>query len=164
MTPILHLTHKARYLKAHADNFAEQYPAAWRDGHYSGPVIPDVRKSNGLTTFIINYLTWKGHRATRINVSGRLIEQPEKQASGIILGVKKYMHSRTRKGTADISSTVNINGIGRSVMWEVKVGRDRPSPAQLEEQKREQRAGGFYFFVHDVQEFFYLYDSLFNLA
>ena len=164
VTPKLHITHKARYMAAHADNFAATYPAAFKDHGLPGVVIPDTRKSNGLTTFIVNFLTWKGHRATRINVSGRLIEQPEKQASGIILGTKKYMHSRTRKGTADISSTVLINGVGRSVQWEIKVGRDRPSPAQLEEQKREQRAGGFYFFVHDAAEFFYLYDSLFNLA
>lgn len=157
----IHLTHKGRYLKAHADHFQATYPAAWASGHYCNPVIPKVATSNGLTTFIVNFLSWKQHRATRINVQGRLIEQPEKQASGIILGTKKYMHSRTRKGTADISSTILVNGIGRSIMWEVKVGRDRPSTAQLEEQIRERRAGGEYFFVHDVQEFFYLYDSLF---
>lgn len=157
MTPILHITHKARYLKAHADHFSVTYPMAFKDHGLPGVVIPDTRRSNGLTTFIVNYLTWKQHRATRINVSGRLIEQPEKQASGIILGTKKYMHSRTRKGSADISSTIK----GRSIMWEVKTGRDRPSQAQLAEQEREQRAGGYYFFVHDVAEFFYLYDSLF---
>lgn len=159
--PKLHLTHKARYLKAHADHFQQQYPAAWAAGHYCNPVIPDPRKSNGLTTFIVNYLTWVGARATRINVTGRLIETPERQPSGIILGTRKYMHSRTRKGSADISSTVKINGIGRSIMWEVKTGRDRPSENQLAEQIRERKAGGEYFFVHDVQEFFSLYDSLF---
>lgn len=155
--PNLSIAQKARYLKAHADNFVDQYPEAWKSGHYCNPVIPKVLTSNGLTTFIVNYLTWKQHRATRINVHGRLIEQPEKQASGIILGTKKYMHSRTRKGSADISSTIK----GRSIMWEVKTGRDQPSENQLAEQILERRAGGEYFFVHDVAEFFYLYDSLF---
>lgn len=156
----LPLHHKARYLKAHADHFEKEYRAAWKAGHYCNPVIPKVGKSNGLTTFIVNYLTWKGHRATRINVSGRLIETPEKQASGIILGTKKYMHSMTRKGTADISSTILINGIGQSHMFEVKIGNDRPSPAQLEEQKREQRAGGGYWFVKTTQDFFDIYDRI----
>lgn len=147
---------KERYRAAHEENFSREYPAAYKDGHYSPPVMPKVNTSNGLTTFIVNFLSWRGHRATRINVSGRLIETPEKQASGVILGTKKYMHSRTRKGTADISSTVH----GRSIQWEVKTGRDKPSPAQIEEQRRERRAGGEYFFTHTAEEFLTLYDSL----
>lgn len=150
---------KSRYLAAHAENFAAQYPAAFKDHGLPGVVMPKTTTSNGLTTFIVNFLTWKGCRATRINVSGRLIEQPEKQASGIILGVKKYMHSRTRKGTADISSTIN----GKSVMWEVKIGRDRPSQHQLDEQQREQRAGGQYHFVHTAAEFLSLYDQIISV-
>lgn len=146
---------KARYLAAHAEHFALTYPAAFKDHGLPGVVMQKTATSNGLTTYIVNYLTWKGHRATRINVSGRLIEQPEKQASGIILGVKKYMHSRTRKGTADISATI----FGRSCMLEIKTGRDRPSDVQLSEQIRERRAGGVYEFIHTAQEFLGWYDA-----
>lgn len=156
MTSVLHLTHKGRYLKAHADNFIIQYPACWRDGHYSNPVIPKVATSNGLTQFCINFLMWSGHRATRVAASGRLINSPQKQASGISLMTKKWIKGSTRSGSADISATV----FGRSVMIEIKVGNDRPSENQLREQAIERKAGGIYEFVHNVQEFFDLYDRI----
>lgn len=148
--------YRKRYYEAHEMNFKQQYPSAYASGHYTRPNFPKVSKSNGLTMYIVNYLTWMGFRATRINVTGRLIEQPEKQESGIYLATKKYIHSSTRKGSADISSTIR----GRSVQWEVKVGRDRPSEAQIKEQQRERRAGGEYFFVHTPDEFLTLLDSV----
>lgn len=150
---------KQHYQQAHARDFEQRYPAAWRDGHYTPPVMPDVHKANGLTRAIVNYLNWMGHRATRINVTGRLVEAPERQASGNSIQVKKWLPSTTRKGTADISATVH----GRSAMWEVKVGRDKPSEYQLAEQQREQRAGGKYFFVHDMDEFLEQYFSISSL-
>lgn len=151
---------KERYRAAHKINFAREFPAAFKDGFYSQPVLPKVNTSNGLTTYIINFIMWHGYRATRVNVSGRLIETPEKQASGVILGTKKYMRSSTRKGSADISSTVPINGVGASVMWEVKIGSDRPSANQLREQAREERAGGRYYFIKTVNDFLTIFDSL----
>lgn len=154
--PVTQHDYRQRYFEAHEMNFKREYPAAFKDGFYSKPNLPKVATSNGLTTFIINYLSWLGYRATRINVTGRLVEQPEKQDSGIYLATKKYIHSATRKGTADISSTIR----GRSVQWEVKVGKDRPSDKQIKEQQRERRAGGEYFFVHSPDEFLTLLDSL----
>jgi hypothetical protein len=68
------------------------------------------------------------------------------------------MKSTTRKGTADISATIR----GRSVMIEIKTGRDKPSDKQLEEQQRERSAGGIYEFISTPEEFFALYDSLTN--
>lgn len=150
---------KERYLQAHENYFKEQYPNAYRNGHYTPPKMPIVAKANGLTTFIINYLTWQGFRATRINVSGRLIDGVEKTASGAVLTTKKWMRSTTRKGTADISATIN----GRSVMLEIKVGRDRPSEHQLIEQQRERKAGGIYEFCSSPEEFFQIYDKVVNL-
>lgn len=148
--------HKTRYNEAHKLNFAREYPAAFRDGHYSAPVMPKVKTANGLTTFIINYLNWCGYRATRINVSGRLIDKTIRTEAGNKMTVKKMIKSATRKGSADISSTI----LGRSVQWEVKVGRDQPSEAQLLEQRRERRAGGEYYFVHNTDEFFTFFDEL----
>lgn len=110
--------------------------------------IPDHRKANGLTRFIVNYLTYMGHRATRINTVGRLIKAKS--------GKAVMIHGTTRRGTADISSTIQ----GRSVMWEVKVGKDKPSEHQLAEQERERSAGGEYLFVHAAEEFFAMYDEL----
>lgn len=87
---------------------------------------------------------------------GRMIDRVEVQPSGTRLKVKKYIPSTTRKGTADISATIN----GRSVMLEIKVGRDRPSEYQLAEQQRERAAGGIYEFVGTPEEFFAVYDRI----
>lgn len=118
--------------------------------------MPDVRKANGLTQFVVNFLTWSGHRATRISSAGRLIDAPQKQQSGISLMTKKFIPGPTRKGSADVSATIR----GRSVMIEIKVGRDRPSEHQLREQELERKAGGVYEFISTPEEFFNLYDSL----
>jgi len=68
----------------------------------------------------------------------------------------RWIHSTTRKGSADISSTIK----GRSVMWEVKVGRDRPRPEQLAEQAKERAAGGMYEFISTPEQFFAIFDTL----
>jgi hypothetical protein len=153
------MTFKDRYQIAHEEWFKIKYPHAYKDGFYLEPKLPKVNESNGLTTFICNYLSWKDHRATRINVSGRLVEGKEKQASGITLGVKKWIKSSTRKGTADISATIK----GRSVMIEIKVGKDKPREDQLLEQARERKAGGVYEFIKTPDEFFALYDLVLSL-
>ena len=90
---------------------------------------------------------------------GRLIDGVEKQPSGAKIGVKKWLPSSTRKGSADISCTI----FGRSVQIEIKVGRDKPRPDQLTEQIRERRAGGIYEFVSTPEQFFELYDLIVNL-
>ena len=153
------MTYKERYKNAHEEYFKVKYPNAYKDGYYLEPKPTKVDSANGLTTFICNYLGWLGHRATRINVSGRLVDGVEKQPSGAKIGVKKWIPSSTRKGTADISATIK----GRSVMLEIKVGADRPRPAQLEEQARERRAGGIYEFIKTPEEFFSLYDYIVSL-
>lgn len=147
---------KARYQAAHRQHYEREFPSVVKDGHYTGPVIPPVYTANGLTAFIVNFLNWSLHNAVRINVSGRLINKLTKEPSGKIFLDKKMIKSSTRKGQADIRSTI----LGKSVQWEIKVGKDRPSEKQIEEQRRERRAGGEYFFVHDPNEFFTLYDSL----
>jgi hypothetical protein len=114
-----------------------------RDGFYTGPTLPKVATANGLTQFICNFINWSGYRATRINTMGRMVGG-------------RWIHSTTRKGSADISSTIK----GRSVMWEIKVGRDRPRPEQLAEQQRERQAGGIYEFVSTPDGFFELFDKL----
>lgn len=137
------MTNKARYSAAHKIWFAQNYPVAFKDGFYAEPKMPVVSTANGLTTFVTNYLNWLGHRATRINVSGRKVGD-------------KWIRSSTRKGTADISATVK----GKSVMIEIKIGRDKASEFQLAEQIKERKAGGVYEFVGSVDEFFMLYDNL----
>lgn len=153
------MTYKQRYQSAHEQWFKIKYPNAYKDGYYLEPKMPKIDSANGLTTFICNFLSWMEHRATRINVMGRLVDGVEKQPSGAKIGVKKWLPSSTRKGTADISATIK----GRSVMLEIKVGKDKPRPDQLAEQIRERKAGGIYEFISTPEEFFELYDKILSL-
>ena len=134
---------RIRYNTAHYNYTLQRTPNVIRDGFYTGPTLPKVATANGLTQFICNFINWSGYRATRINTMGRMVGG-------------RWIHSTTRKGSADISSTIK----GRSVMWEVKVGRDRPRPEQLAEQQRERQAGGIYEFVSTPEQFFELFDKL----
>jgi hypothetical protein len=147
---------KERYQKAHEYHFKRAYPLAYSSGHYTQPKYPKVATANGITQMICNFLMWHEHRATRINSTGRLIDGLEKQPSGAILTTKKWIPGSTRKGTADISATIR----GRSVMIEIKIGKDRASPYQIAEQERERKAGGCYEFISTPEQFFTLYDSL----
>ena len=137
---------KDRYQQAHEKWFKEEYPSAYKDGYYLPPKMPPVGTANGLTTCIMNFIKWEGYRATRINVSGRQIKG-------------KWIPSSTRRGTADISATLR----GKSLMLEVKVGKDKPRPEQLQEQERERNAGGIYEFIHNPEEFLEIYDKLVSL-
>lgn len=138
-----HPTWKLRYNTAHYNYTVQRTPNVVKDGFYTTPPTPVVTKSNGLTTFIINFLNWSGYRATRINTMGR-------QING------KFIPSATRKGTADISATVK----GKSVMIEIKVGKDKPRTEQLAEQQRERNSGGIYEFVSTPEGFFLIFDTL----
>jgi hypothetical protein len=133
---------KERYRAAHRLHFARKYPMAMSTGYFTAN-MPNVNKANGLTTFILNFLEWSGHRATRISSAGRVVNG-------------RYIPGTTRKGTADISATIK----GRSVMIEIKVGRDRPSPYQLAEQEKERASGGIYEFISTPEQFFELYETL----
>jgi hypothetical protein len=134
---------RIRYNTAHYNYTCQRAPNVVRDGFYTGPTLPKVATANGLTQFICNFINWSGYRATRINTMGRMVGG-------------RWIHSTTRKGSADISSTIK----GRSVMWEVKVGRDRPRPEQLAEQQRERQAGGMYEFISTPEQFFAIFDTL----
>ena len=153
------MTWTQRYKQAHELDFKTKYPTAYKDGHYFSPKIPDITKSNGLTQACVNFINWNGYNADRVNTTGRLINGVQKQPSGVVLGVKKFIPSANRKGTADIGATIK----GRSVKIEIKVGRDKPSDEQLREQERERKAGGIYEFIHDMDEFLLLYDKTVSL-
>jgi hypothetical protein len=134
---------RIRYNTAHYNYTCQRAPNVVRDGFYTGPTLPKVATANGLTQFICNFINWSGYRATRINTMGRMVNG-------------RWIHSTTRKGSADISSTIK----GRSVMWEVKVGRDRARPEQLAEQAKERAAGGMYEFISTPEGFFELFDKI----
>ncbi len=152
------MTPKERYNQAHEQWFSVKYPNGYKDGHYTKPIWPKVQASNGLTRAIINFIIWSGGNADRCSTVGRIVDKTIKVEGGRTMQVKRMITASNRRGSADITSTI----WGRSVKWEVKIGKDRPSTEQLEEQARERKAGGEYFFVHSFEEFLYYYDSLVN--
>ena len=87
-----------------------------------------------------------GYRATRISTTGRKIGD-------------KWIKGTTRRGTADLSCTIN----GKSLMLEIKTGRDKPSEHQLKEQERERKAGGIYEFCSSPEDFFVIFDKILSL-
>lgn len=142
---------KIRYQDAHRKWQAVQYPSATMDHGVTSTNFPDTRKANGLTRMVVQYLIYQGHRATRISSSGRVIEKN---------GHSRYIPGTTRRGAADVSATIN----GRSCMFEVKVGMDKPSIEQLREQQLERKAGGIYEFIISPEEFFIFYDLIISLT
>jgi hypothetical protein len=79
--------------------------------------------ANGLTKAIIDYLKFIGGNFTRINVMGT----PRKNKAGKLI----FTPSMTKKGTADILGVFK----GRYTAIEVKIGPDRQSKEQMEEEK-----------------------------
>ena len=134
---------RLRYNTAHYNYTCQRAPNVVRDGFYTGPTLPKVATANGLTQFICNFINWSGYRATRVNTMGRMVGG-------------RWIHSTTRKGTADISATVK----GKSIQIEIKVGRDKPRPEQLAEQAKERAAGGMYEFISTPEQFFAIFDTL----
>lgn len=108
-------------------------------------IKPNDSKANGLTNAIVDYCNWTGSLANRINTMG-------------VFDAKrgKYRHSTTRRGTADISITIN----GKSVWVEVKVGRDKMSEHQNKFREDIERAGGIYFVAHSFPEFYQFYQTI----
>lgn len=97
--------------------------------------------ANGLTRAIVDYLKFIGGNFTRVNVMGT----PRKNKYGKLI----FTPSTTKKGTADILGALK----GRYIAIEVKIGADRQSAEQLQEQKDVTSAGGLYIIAKDMQSF-----------
>jgi hypothetical protein len=148
---------KTHYQQAHAANFIENYPSAWKDGHYTPPKYPDPTKTNGLTQIVQNFLTWSGHYANRINVSGRQIGGFTRTAAGNIFDDRKWIKSSTKKGSSDLFCTI----AGKTVCIEIKneATKDKIRPDQEKEKQRVEKSGGTYVIVTNADQFFEWYES-----
>lgn len=140
---------KIRYNDAHKDWFRQQYASAHADGHYKEPKYPNVRKTNGITSVVNEYLTWKGFYCNRINTMGKQVKDK--------FGNSKWLPSMTKKGTADLDILIN----GRSIKAEIKnkYTGDKQSDDQVKEQKRVTDAGGIYIVITCVEDFFIWFDN-----
>jgi hypothetical protein len=146
---------KARYKESYEAWQLTAYPASSRDFGVLSTKYPKVETHNGLINFMLSFLKWNNHRATRINNQGRIISGIEPGEAGGYFKTIKRIQSTTRNGTADVSATIK----GRAVMLDAKVGMDKPSIAQLEEQELERASGGVYEFIHTPEEMITWYDA-----
>ena len=143
------MTYKDRYLQAHKLWKLRDFAQIVQDGFYCPPKIPKVATANGLTNFIVNFTDWMGYHANRISSTGRFIKSENKFDGGV------FIPGTTKKGTADVMCVIN----GHAIMIEVKVGRDRPSEAQLNQQRKVRLAGGVYEFVSTPEDYLAIFDK-----
>lgn len=135
-----------RWYSAHLAWFKSKFPTTHRDGHYLQPKQPDITKANGLGWFIVDYMDWTGGDGDKKHVTGRKVD-----------GV--WIPTTTKKGQADIECVLK----GITFHCEIKVGKDKPRPAQLERQAKYHSMGVIYEFIHDPAEFFAVYDRVSSL-
>jgi len=120
----------------------------------------DVKKSNGLTKAIIDFINIQGGMAERIGNTGRYLQG---DTVTDVIGIKrvfkgKYIPGTGTNGTADISATYK----GKSLKIEVKIGADRQSDAQKEYEQRVTDAGGIYVIAKDFEGFYLWWCGVFK--
>jgi len=125
------------------------------------------KTANGLTRCIVDFLNFSGHQAERISTSGRYIDNKETYTDVVgftrTIGSGKWIPGSGTKGSADISSTIQVEIAGRklglSVKWEVKM-KDRQSEDQKEYEQDIKKASGQYFIVRNFDDFYQKYLSV----
>lgn len=94
--------------------------------------------ANSLTKIIMQWLRINGYMGARVNTGGTWDNHR-----------KMYIRSGSTKGAADISAIVN----GKAIEIEVKFGKDKLRPAQIEYKKTVESAGGVYFVTKCFDDF-----------
>jgi hypothetical protein len=151
---------KERYRAAHRLHFARKYPMAMSTGYFTAN-MPNVNKANGLTTFIVNFCNWMGHDDVyRQNTMGRYLEGKKHKtniyAGGQIQEKGFWIKSEKGKGWADVTGGIR----GRRINFEIKIGKDSPSKAQLERQEKARADNSIYEFISTPEDFLIIYDKI----
>lgn len=162
---------KKRFEQLYLKNKLENYPSFIGRENCMPPANTKEAGANDLTRLVIEFLTFNGCQAERINSQGQY--RDGKKVVTDCIGRKRTIGSgiwtpgTSTKGTADISSTIpiNINGniIGLSVKWEVKWQKDVQSNYQKEYESDINKSGGKYFIIRTFDEFIEIYDSLLKI-
>ena len=153
---------KLRYTKSESvkilermafDKLKERYP----NNPYCPKATYTDATSNGLTKCVVDYITFNGFQAERINSTGFL--KDNRKTSTDVLGNKRtigsvqWIKSNTQTGTADISATIK----GRSIKIEIKceaTGDNKQSKWQIEYQRQIEAAGGLYLIIRNFNQFY----------
>lgn len=101
--------------------------------------------ANSLTKCITTYLRLKGAFVSRINNTGIYDKQ-----------LQRFRPGTSRKGLPDVVCTWR----GKSIMIEVKHGRDRMSEHQERIKQEQERSGGLFFICHSFDEFKGYFDKI----
>lgn len=156
---------KARLTEHHLRDMAVKYPNV--PSHCIPMKTWSDSSANGLTKCVVDFLNYEGHQAERISTMGTFKEAKKvTDLDGKILQVGKGMFIPTNgtKGSADISSTINVTihgvEVGISVKWEVKIGKDRQSQDQKNYEEKVKAAKGHYYIIKSFDEFIDIYDAL----
>ena len=143
------------------DRKRNKYPNV--PGEWLPKTIYKDTTANGLTKCIIDFLNFKGWQAERISNTGRVLDTRQSYIDVLghsrTIGSQEWIKGTGTAGTADISSTI----AGKSVKIEVKIKRDRQSPAQKKYQASIERSGGLYFIAKDFEGFYQWYLKTFAL-
>lgn len=114
------------------------------------------RTTNGLTKCIIDFLSFSGHQAERINSMGRRIDKRKTVVDVIgrsrTIGNVEWIKGSGRTGTSDISAVIS----GRAVKVEVKckaTGDNYQSQDQVSYQQDIEAAGGIYVIARTFEGF-----------
>ena len=150
-----------RYCEAHYKHYERTLPGIIADGHYCLPKFPDVKTTNGITTFIINLINWSGGLAERTGTEGRVIKGKDyKTADGGTIVGKTIRIKNSGKGKTDLAVTFR----GKSIRIEVKnkYTKDRfkeidtktgKQSKQAEYRDKAIRAGAIHYIATDVDSF-----------
>jgi hypothetical protein len=142
--PSYHKPEAVRELERLADADARRkHPSV--DPKYLAPRLFRDDKSNSLTEAIVAYITLRGGFASRINSTG--IFRPK-------LG--KFTPTPQKNGIGDVIGTYQ----GKSLMVEVKIGRDKMSDRQERVRAEHERSGGLWFTAKDFTSFKQWFDAL----
>ena len=159
------MTWKEQLRTLKLQDLKRKYPAAYEASGGEDYILKPMsdKTANGLTKCIIDWITFKGGYANRINTQGqaRVKKIPR---YNILTGKTEYRDSvtwtpsTTRIGTPDIDAIIK----GKAVKIEVKIGKDKLSEAQKKHLEDIARAGGLYFVARDMDSFVQWYEKNFE--
>lgn len=122
--------------------------------------------ANGITKCIVDWLTYHGHHANRINTMGtpRVGKKMINPLTGKVSQSMTWTPSSTQRGTADIKAVIkrNTDRYGVPVDIEVKFAKDKQSEAQKKYESEFTQAGGIYIIATTFDGFVEWYDTFIN--
>jgi hypothetical protein len=157
---------KQRMIELKLSNHERKYSVTMTDKERreDGWYDKSDKTANGLTRCIIDFLTWSGHQAERINTMGRRVDNKKEVKDVLgrvrIVGSAEWQKGSGTKGSADISATIKPtwSDYGISVKIEVKI-KDRQSLDQKKYEQAINNAGGVYIIVRSMEDLIEWYDN-----